>query len=266
MKNSHYLLNRVFLLALCCLLINDFYLKFAYPSFLSGKLSDLAGLIVFPLFFSALFGNRFKFLVFSVAAVLFTWWKSSLSTGFIQNWNEEVAFYPLQRTIDYTDLFCLIILVPVYYYEPSKIRFMHQRAAIPVLLLGAFAIAATSKAKNLPAYNDTQTYLIEKSFKIKEVSLSEFLEYLSLSNLKFEKNGQAPSPEKPGDYHYYIVHNFQISDGFQIESMYLGVKEHNKNLKLRIHSVTLYDPPEETDKEVREQITELLDDFFAIGR
>mgnify|MGYP000618363709 CR=1 FL=1 len=43
------LIHPVSLLALALLVVNDHYLKEAYPSFLSGKLSDVAFMILAPL-------------------------------------------------------------------------------------------------------------------------------------------------------------------------------------------------------------------------
>ena len=48
-----FLLSPVFLASLLALLVNDFVLKPQYPSWLSGILSDLAGMIFFPVFFVA---------------------------------------------------------------------------------------------------------------------------------------------------------------------------------------------------------------------
>jgi hypothetical protein len=44
------LLHPAALLALAALIVNDHWLKAAWPGLVTGKLSDLAGLIVFPLF------------------------------------------------------------------------------------------------------------------------------------------------------------------------------------------------------------------------
>ena len=263
MKNSYYLLNRVFLLALFCLLFNDFYLKEAFPSFLSGKLSDLAGLIVFALFFTVLLGNRFKRLVFISTAGFFCWWKSSLSSEFIQNWNELVAFYQLERTIDYTDIFCLFILLPTYYYEPTRIRFIHSRMVIPVLLLGVFAIAATSKAKNIKAYNSSTYYYIQESFKL-QITRSEFLKALSLSNITVEESLTANPPTKPGDPHVYTLKNFNISSDISIESMLISIKEKKNGIKLTIHSAALIDDPTGTAKEIRKIITSQSEKYFSL--
>lgn len=45
-----FLLSPIFLCALAALLINDFYLKIYHPSAVSGILSDLAGMVFFPIF------------------------------------------------------------------------------------------------------------------------------------------------------------------------------------------------------------------------
>lgn len=52
-----------FLLALTLLLLNDFVLKETFANWFTGKLSDFAGLFVFPLFWITLFPNR-KQLIF----------------------------------------------------------------------------------------------------------------------------------------------------------------------------------------------------------
>lgn len=260
-----YLLNRVFLLALFCLLFNDLYLKEAFPSFISGKLSDLSGLVVFVLFFTFLAGNRFKQLVFISTAGLFCWWKSSLSSGFIQDWNEGFGFYPLQRTVDYTDLICLLVLIPAYYYKPIRIPFKYnqQWLVIPVFLLGAFAIAATSKAKNLQAYNSSVYYNVQKSFKLK-MTHAKFLKELSLSNITVEKNPNATPPSKPDDPHYYILKNFSISANLVVESMYISIKEKKNGIKLTIHSAALTEHPTGNTKEVRKIIMEESEDYFSV--
>jgi hypothetical protein len=267
-KNSYYLLNPVFLWALSGLLFNDFYLKAAFPSVLSGKLSDVCGLIVFALFFTFILKDKFKTVVFVASALLFCWWKSDLSSGFISSWNGLFSFYALERTVDYADLICLPVLVPVYFYHPQKGRFNATRQWItaPVLLLSVFAIAATSKARNISAYSNTQKYFIDETFRIKQVSYADFLQQLSLSNMTVEKNTDAAPPSKRGDYHYYTLRNFELTDQLIVESMHIGVKEKNKNLKVLIQDVTLFDPPEKSEKEMKKLVMEVVEEFFDIGK
>ena len=265
MKNSQYLFNPVFLVALFGLLFNDFYLKAAFPSFLSGKLSDITGLIVFVFFFTFVLGNRFKTIVFIATALLFCWWKSSWSTGFISGWNEVFPFYSIERVVDYTDLICLSVLIPLYFYQPkNNPRFSKQLIGAPILLLSVFAIAATSKAENIHA-GPPYTYQIIESFKLK-MTQAEFLENLSLSNIKVEKNPDAVQPKDPRDFHYYILRNFTFRDGLDIESMKIGINEKNKYITVGIEEVSVMNPPEESVKAFRKLIVEESKDFFSWGK
>jgi hypothetical protein len=263
MKNSDYLINRVFLIALFGLLFNDLYLKAAFPSVLSGKLSDVTGLIVFAFFFMFLFGKRFKTVIFVVTAILFCWWKSSLSSGFISSWNELFPFYIISRVVDYSDLICLVILIPIYFYRPAIRRpeFNHSQIAIPVLLLSIFAITATSKAKHTDAYDTSVRYSIQKSFKLK-MTRTVFLENISLSNITIEKNPNAVPPSKPGDPHGYLLKNFTIRDGLVVESMVIGITEKKNCIKLMIYEVSLLDPPAGTPKDIKKLMINELEEFF----
>ena len=47
MKKKDLILNPYFIIGLSVLLLNDFYLKAAYGNFVTGKLSDFAGLPIF---------------------------------------------------------------------------------------------------------------------------------------------------------------------------------------------------------------------------
>jgi hypothetical protein len=48
-RSAELLLHPIFVVALAALLFNDHWLKGHHPSWLTGKLSDAAGLVVFPL-------------------------------------------------------------------------------------------------------------------------------------------------------------------------------------------------------------------------
>ena len=263
-----YVLNLFFVISLTALLANDFVLKSEAPSFVTGKLSDLSGLIVFVLFFTFLVGTRFKKSIFITTALVFCWWKSALSNGFILGWNSMLPFYSIERTIDYTDLFCLLVLPPLYFYQPKASSLpKKQWLAAPIILLTVFAISATSKAKNISAYSsdNTKRYSIQESIKIKKVTYAEFLEYLALSNIRVEKREGSAPPVKPVDYQYYVLKNYEFSDDLSVESMNIAVREKNGNLKMLIQDITLFNPTQETEKAVKERVMEVFEDYFAIG-
>lgn len=76
------LLSPLFLFSLIVLLLNDHYLKAQFHNFLTGKLSDFAGLFIFPLFFAAFFPKR-RLSIYFFAGFFFVFWKSPLSQSFL---------------------------------------------------------------------------------------------------------------------------------------------------------------------------------------
>jgi hypothetical protein len=94
------------------LLLNDWVLKPAVGNWLTGKLSDAAGLVAFALFWTALLPTR-RTWVFAVTAVSFALWKSPATDAPLAAWNALVP-WPLSRVVDYTDWFALAALVPAY--------------------------------------------------------------------------------------------------------------------------------------------------------
>lgn len=142
------LLSPFFILGLFLLLLNDFVLKFQFHNFLTGKLSDFAGLFVFPLFFAAFFPKR-KLFIFASTIFLFVFWKSSWSQSSIDFWN-SLQLFGIGRTVDYTDLFALSILPPSYFYfkaqtqDTFSLNSAKRISASLVVLLAVFAFTATS--------------------------------------------------------------------------------------------------------------------------
>lgn len=103
------LLHPLFIVSLACLLINDLYWKYEYHNWLTGKLSDFAGLFVLSVFLSAFFFRRRPF-VYLCVAVFFIWWKSPLSQPLLDLPNQSFSF-SFHRTVDYTDY----IAIPVVF-------------------------------------------------------------------------------------------------------------------------------------------------------
>lgn len=262
MKNRPYILNLLFLSALTILLLNDFYWKETYANSLTGKLSDVFGLVVFVLFFSALLATRFRFILYSITALLFIWWKSTWSELFIDSWNQTVVFHALERTVDYSDLWCLLVLIPLYFYHPGNQKPVFAKwVAVPLLFTGLFAIVATSKSKNLGAHGSTPKYWIQESFKLK-MTKTDFLKNISFSNISIEKDPDLTSPT-PNGYYCYLLKNFTIED-FHIETMSIGLKEKGKRLIVYVSSVSLANSTNKTIKTVRKEIPSELKELLVL--
>ncbi len=142
------LLSKGFLIALFLLFINDFYLKYKFPSFLTGKLSDFAGLFAFYLFLICFF-PKYKKKLIAILSLAFIFWKSPYSQLFIDKWN-LLPLFTIQRTVDYTDLIALVIIPFGYYYslKVKEIRFKMIQGKIiyyPLIIVSLFLFFATSK-------------------------------------------------------------------------------------------------------------------------
>lgn len=129
-----------FLLGLAVLLLNDWYWKPVFHNQITGKLSDFAGLFIFPLFWMALFPKR-KQLIVALTAGVFVFWKMPLSQPLLDAWN-ALGIWPLARTVDPTDLWALLM-------TPLSIGYASRAVPCPIprwapLTLAVLAFAATS--------------------------------------------------------------------------------------------------------------------------
>jgi len=143
-ENNDWIYRKLFLISVAFLLINDFYLKYHYPSFLTGKLSDFTGLFAFPYFFSHLFKRNYK-LIYVLTGILFVFWKSPLSQIFI-DFSNEIGL-GLSRVVDYSDLIALSILPVSYTYLINDRISIKKIKLIPnPILIGitSFSFIATS--------------------------------------------------------------------------------------------------------------------------
>ncbi|WP_048921677.1 hypothetical protein [Rufibacter radiotolerans] len=146
-----------YLMGLAVLLLNDFILKGFYGNWLTGKLSDFAGLFIFPLFWLSLL-SKHKKLVFILTGLLFVWWKSPLSDPFIGGWNSK-GIWPITREVDYSDLVALIVLPLGYHFgEQQKLTFRVTIPPVIPLMVSAFAFMATSYSSKAEI---NKTYLLD---------------------------------------------------------------------------------------------------------
>lgn len=141
MRTKHHiqlLWTNWFLICLVTLLLNDFYLKFAFPGILTGKLSDFSGLFIFPFFFSIFFHKQ-KRHIYVATALLFIFWKLSVSSSVI-NWLNAFDIVYLKRVTDLTDLFALIVLpVSFKYFDRQLLKSeTHSRFQTSMICFIAF--------------------------------------------------------------------------------------------------------------------------------
>lgn len=153
----------LFILALGLLLLNDFYLKHEFSNFLTGKLSDVSGLFLFPYFLSS-FRIKWTKKIYLGTAILFVFWKSPFSQELI-NWAQVIGI-GFNRVIDYTDLFALVILPLSFGYFQRQIsteQKIFKYLTVPLGTFSLFAIWATS----LPREKVDLNLTVNEEYEIK---------------------------------------------------------------------------------------------------
>ncbi len=168
------LLHPVALAALITLAINDHVLKAAFPNALTGKLSDLAGLVVFPLLLTSILEvawprlDRRNVVLASIVVTLvgFTFVKTTTLGAGAFGWTlgigqwlltlgplRAAALAPAAVTVDPTDLIAIpavlvaawIVVPPGVTLRPPTARTRPSGAALALLIVAGLATMATSQ-------------------------------------------------------------------------------------------------------------------------
>lgn len=151
-RSLYILCSPGFLIGLLLLLSNDFVFKEQFHNGLTGKLSDFAGLFAFSLFWIALFPRRRTFICIATA-VLFVFWKSSHSQLLIEEWS-RLAFFEINRTVDYSDLSALLVLPLSHFYCKTSARvYLPRRFVYAIAVVSVFAFTATQYSHKVPFNN-----------------------------------------------------------------------------------------------------------------
>jgi len=169
MKRKDLILNLYFVIGLIALILNDFYLKYEYGNFATGKLSDFAGLLIFPMFVVAIIPKLRKSISI-ITGIGFVIWKLPLFTPVVDLIN-QLPFVSIHRVIDYSDYIALLILPLSHYlinyhqFRPIiRVERIEYFSRLALLGISFFAFCATS----VP-WRETPkgTILIDKSYNIK---------------------------------------------------------------------------------------------------
>ena len=174
---------------------------------MTGKLSDFTGLFVFALFLIA-FVPKFKIHVLIGCGLFFIWWKSVLSSSFINAWNDSMPI-PIERVVDYSDLSALLVLPAAFIvsnknYEPV-IRY--RRFWINFIgLVSLFAFCFTSPPRYALYYTDNNALSYYGSFETRK-SEEELIQKLKSRNINFYKDSSGYYPLQDREYYYKTKNN-----------------------------------------------------------
>ena len=150
-----------FFVSLAILLLNDSYLKATYSNWVTGKLSDFAGIFLVSLVLFALMPGRIR-VCGCVVVGLFVLWKSPVADPFVDLVRSS-GVTNFGRVVDYSDLIALAVIPlaasaancrrPVTPVRP----WLRTALAVPAIAVFVFAVTGTTFA------TFSQRYTIQKS-------------------------------------------------------------------------------------------------------
>jgi len=143
------------LLSIALLLLNDHVFKVVSPSWLTGKLSDFAGLFFFPFIvasISSLFLTKFNIksrqlgqIAFGCVAIWFILIKTFQPINYLTSqFSSYVIGSPTYFTLDWTDLVGLSVILPAWKLWNQTRKWQPKKIAYIALSIGIFASIATS--------------------------------------------------------------------------------------------------------------------------
>ncbi len=224
MKRTDLILNPFFLVGLFLLIINDLYLKSEFGNFLTGKISDFAGLLIFPMFIAALVPGLRKSIAI-IIGISFIIWKLPIVSPLIDLINNVMPF-TIKRVVDYSDYIALLILPLSHFLINAddlriniKLNKFQSITRLTIGLVSVFAFCSTSIPRTeMPK----GTVYIGKSYNIK-MSKDSILN--SLDRLGYPCDYFKDSTENYLDEGYYQINNvIQTYNDSIIRDTILSVK------------------------------------------
>jgi hypothetical protein len=201
------LVSPLYLLALVVLLLNDYTLKRYWPGFVSGKLSDFAGLFALAVFLLVITRSRFTLVAL---ALCFAFWKSPLASGVIQVWNSATGF-AIGRTVDLTDLIALAVLpfASLFFRTAEPEKLCRSWCCTLSYVVSLFAFTATSRAPTPQQEAAFHAAVAEFAFPSDGPSYSFSLDrsglYRALESWGFRVSGNTAIFPNPGKHSAYLI-------------------------------------------------------------
>jgi hypothetical protein len=237
---SALIFNWVFIPGLLLLLLNDHFLKWAFSNWITGKISDFVGLLIFPMFLQFLFPRLSRFAV-SLTGLMFIFWKLPISEPLITLYN-KVAFIAISRTVDYSDFIALSILPLASYFikriDQYKIGTVTSGLLTSLLVIPAAIVFIATSAPVKFYMKPGGDIHIGKSYRLK-ISKDEALARLKAAGFSVQPDPDS-SQLQGNSAAYYLMKNL-VLDGSKdtIETIQFGFLGNGKNTLLLINNVKL---------------------------
>ncbi len=261
------LLSAPFVLSLGLLLLNDFVLKSQFPGWLTGKLSDFAGLLVFAMFWTVVFPQQKRWM-YLLSGACFIWWKTPASQDFIDIFSQYGPFV-IGRVVDYTDFIAVLILPIGFWYQkkgyvlPASQIPLRQISGYALAGIAVFAFCATSMPLRFRQHiKEGKLYMFD-SYEVK-MSEAAIQEKWTEMGLRFQKD----STTNYASVSYESVHYslFQVNyKGDTLSKIGLQLDEYEPNESVIF--LRYVELPEGMDEELPwDDIQELLKEYRKLVR
>jgi len=198
------LLSPLFIFFLLLLLLNDFFLKGIFHNEITGKLSDISGLFIFPIFWSAIFPKQKKW-IFLLTGFGFTIWKSPYVSGFIELLGPYLG---IERTVDLSDLLALPMILCAWFYmkngvqAPRKLALLNSLRVYVVGAVAIFSFCATTQRRYIMDFDQPHYVLLKDPVLHQLRGYGEFDLFIRDSLLLAKINFMdIPKPVRQDDYH-----------------------------------------------------------------
>lgn len=230
-RNNALILNHYFIVGLVILICNDMWLKWGYHNYLTGKLSDFAGLFIFPMFLAYVF-PRIKKQAAIITGIGFFLWKLPVAGMFI-NWVNLNPFFQINRVADYSDYSAFLVLpfshriIERSFYQPlysnTYIKIVGRYAVIAASLM---AFTATSYARYIVPKG---TVFIGKYYTLR-LGKEDILKHINDIGYTWEYVAKDTVDYTPGDYYQLNHFIVDLYDG----PLYPATRDTIDNIKFRL--------------------------------
>ncbi|WP_139258328.1 hypothetical protein [Epilithonimonas mollis] len=186
-------------------------MKLQFHNWFTGKLSDIAGIILLPFLLTFLVPKLQQNSVY-FTALFFILWKSSYSGKLIEIYN-SVSPISIHRAVDYTDLFVMIFLVVPYYFiknQEQLLKFEIRKTSPVFILIPCLLILMSTSPPRYYHYNPNRGNISFSSnfvFLVEGKNKDEVISEFSKRNISVHKDTA------------YIIneHYYQLLNGKMIE-------------------------------------------------
>ncbi|MBX2924303.1 MAG: hypothetical protein KF746_19030 [Chitinophagaceae bacterium] len=236
MHKKDLIINPFFITGLALLILNDLYLKQQYGNFLTGKLSDFAGLLAFPMFIAAVF-PRSKQWICLVTGAGFIFWKSPLSNPVIDAIN-LLPFVTIGRVIDYADYTALPVLwvshhlIHRHLITKSCAAWVFPAMRAALLAISFVAFCATSMVR--PAEMPQGTIYIGKKYRIK-MSMDAVIQSIKAWGYNCDFYPADSTANNNPSYHRTM--SYYQTDNVILQDQYGSLPDTILNIKYTLHEI-----------------------------